>query len=182
MNSRPVGAKALAKTIRTKMNDVHGPLQEQAWEHRRTGITGDEMSQAMVPFISSIQKLAQIDDQEALEEAYELMFHLKQLSYDEEGSGEGERDSDEPADELLAELIAKRVAAGHVWKWTEDLEDLEHEAEERACYGVEPWFPKTKEALEALPKQPKEPKPAPVNSLALTHENLAALGYGGRQI
>lgn len=182
MNSRPGGVKALAKAIRAEMSSVHDPLEEEACDYRKTGVTSDDMSNAMVPFISDIRELAEVDDEESLDEAYELMFCLKSLSYDSEGSGYGVRRSDEPADQFLAELIAKRVAAGHVWKWTEDLEDLVHEAEDRARYGVEPWFLKTQEALKALPVQAKEPKPAPVNSKPLTQANLAALGYGGRPI
>jgi len=164
------------------MDRVHAPLEEKTWNHRKTGVTGDDLSQAMEPFIYSIQDLANVDDEHSLEEAYELMFHLKSLSCDDECSSYGDRDSDEPADEFLAELISKRVAAGHVWKWTEDWEDLEREAKNRASYGIEPWFPKTREALKALPKQEREPKPAPPNWQALSTANLARLEFGGRQI
>jgi len=181
MNSRPGGAKALAKSIRANMDRVHAPLEEQSWNYRKTGVADDDLSQAMEPFIYSIQDLAEVDNESSLEEAYELMFHLKRLSFGG-GGGEGERHSDEPADELLAELIAKRVAAAHVWKWTEDSEDLEREAKDRSGYMLGPWFPKTREALKALPEQAKEPKPAPRNWQGLSAANLAGLEFGGRQI
>lgn len=181
MNFRPSGAKALASSIRAQMHDAHAPLEELTWDHRKTGVTGDDLSKAMLPFISSIRELAQFDDEDSLEEAYELVFTLKSLSIDEEVSSDGMRPSDAPADDLLSDMIARRLSAGHVWKWTEDLEDLEREAKNNESYGVEPWFPKTRGLLEAMPKQEKEPK-VPINSKTLTATNLAALGYGGRDV
>ncbi|KAK3322755.1 hypothetical protein B0H66DRAFT_602185 [Apodospora peruviana] len=137
------------------MDKKYESLEEKTYDHRHTGVTADDLSQAMCHFIGPIRELLVIEDEctDALEEAYNLVFPLKYCSYDEEGTSEGDRDSDEPADELLVELIAKRVVAEHVWDWVDNLKDLDNEAKHCAKYGIEPWFPETRKAFEGSDKR-----------------------------
>ncbi|KAM7196331.1 hypothetical protein V8F33_006240 [Rhypophila sp. PSN 637] len=136
---------------------VSHELEEQmeAAGFKRGAVTSDDFSKAMFPYIAEIRNLIDGDNGDELTRlraGYELLFSLKDCSqgdldqyvcYDD-------RPSDTPADELLSDVIRRRKAAGDIWEWERDLESFKQEAESNEGYGIEPWFPKSIEALSAL--------------------------------
>ncbi|KAK4159618.1 hypothetical protein QBC43DRAFT_221738 [Cladorrhinum sp. PSN259] len=151
VNSR-LGSKALAKALRDNIDEVTEPLMEDVWNHKKSGVSGDDLSSAMAEFLPAIRDIAEIADPDALEAAYDVLWYAKNNSYDEEGigSGYGDRPSDQAFDEFLVELIAKRTEIGQVWDWQRDLSRLNGQAQNLEEYGIETWYPKSRKALEAL--------------------------------
>ncbi|KAK3994434.1 hypothetical protein QBC44DRAFT_379474 [Cladorrhinum sp. PSN332] len=143
-----LGSKALVRALRDNIDDVAERLMEETTY--QNGVTGDDLSSAMAEFLPAIRDIAECSDSDALEAAYNVLWYAKDNSYDEEGSGNGDRPSDDAFDEFLVELIAKRTEIGHVWDWEKDLRGLREEARDRGEFGVEPWYPKSLKALEDL--------------------------------
>jgi len=143
------------------MQKAYNPIRDRVENDpnfkRGYSVTSDEFSDAMYPFVFEIRKLLdkKSDDELAkLKMAYDLCFKLKDLSiYDPDMVSLidlEERFSDAPADELLRDIIQRRNDAGDSWDREKDLKELEREAKLYQDYGIEPWFPKSIEALAAL--------------------------------
>ncbi|KAK3367986.1 hypothetical protein B0H63DRAFT_536180 [Podospora didyma] len=118
-----------------------------------TGVTSDDLSSAMAEFRPHIEDLSRIEDDDALAMAYELVFKVKDLSTGEEPDGYGDRPSDELADAHIVQLIKQRRERGLIWAWERDLASLDDEAKDMDNYGIEPWFPQSRKALQELIKE-----------------------------
>jgi hypothetical protein len=141
----------MAASIRKRMLEVSRRLGSQMYNCKATGITSDDMSEAMTDFLPEIKDLMMLPNPDALKHSYDLVIELSQSSYGDLDSpkacGYGDRPSDEPADLLLRRLIRKRLAAGETWDWKEDLEELDKTSKHVGDYGIEPWYPRSREAL-----------------------------------
>lgn len=149
--ARPEATLSMAASIRKRMLDVSRRLGSQMYNCRKTGITSDDMSKAMADFLPEIEDLMMLPKPDALKRSYDLVIELSESSYGEldspKASGYGDRPSDGPADLLLRKLIRKRLAAGETWDWKEDLEQLDKTSKHVGDYGIEPWYPRSREAL-----------------------------------
>jgi hypothetical protein len=110
------------------------------------GISGDDYSEAVEPFIDDIDKLSDMPG--GLELAFDLVLYLGTKSQGElvDGCcecGSGDRPSDEPADELLC-LLAKRLKANvEGWNPVKELERLRQEAKSLEGFGIDSYFPRS---------------------------------------
>ncbi|KAB5533574.1 hypothetical protein GE09DRAFT_1227581 [Coniochaeta sp. 2T2.1] len=123
------------------MRSTYAKLYERTWNARKPGVSSDDLSQAMVPFVKEIEDLSETVGANAWE--------LADSSYGglDGGAGYGDRPSDKPADDLLADIIDERIEAGEKWDWEKDLKELVEEEEYLREYGIEPWYPETQGAL-----------------------------------
>lgn len=142
-------ATAIGKNMATATRDLEDDFQ--------CGVaTSDDLSKVVFPFIAMIRELVDGENGDELTKVragYSLLTDLKCFSageLDEDGGGQGDRPPDKPADDLFSEVIRRRKEAGDTWDWWNDLEDLKWEAKQHASYGIEPWFPKSTEALSAI--------------------------------
>lgn len=125
------------------MRSEYDRLRDLTWNAKKTGVTSDDLSQAMEPFIREIHDLAMLDSGKALWLGYYLMNTLRAYSYAEMGlhaSGYGERPSDEPADEITSRIVLDRVKVGETWDSARDLKYIKAEAKTMGDHGVEPWY------------------------------------------
>ncbi|KAI1336220.1 hypothetical protein F5Y15DRAFT_215772 [Xylariaceae sp. FL0016] len=151
LDAQPGASKALARTIETRMRDIHEDLQEKLYDWKKTGVHNDDFSREMVPFIWEIQRLSNMDGIEGLKLAYRSILKLKDYSCDcfdlGDGCSWGDRPSDEDADAALADIIERRLQAKDTWDFASDLKDLDEQAKDRASYGIELWFESSRAAL-----------------------------------
>ena len=150
------GLSMLAAAIRKNMENVSFRLDDkmESAGFKRGAVTSDDFSDAMLPFVAVIKDLLEKNGDELtkLRLGYDLLFKLKECSQNDLNVYVcyGDRSSDEPADELLSDVIRRRKDAGDTWDLGKDLKELEREAKYNKDHGVEPWFPKSIEALSAL--------------------------------
>lgn len=148
-----MSAERTAQDIIRRIKNTYLALFEDVYR-QQSGVTSDDLSQAMVRFLPEIERLANdvsYDNCYAL--AYRVMLVLKVSSYASlEGGarGYGCRPSDKPADDLLEYIINARVVTGDRWSMRDDLNELEREAITLMAYNIEPWFPKTRETLRCM--------------------------------
>lgn len=89
------------------MSKAYNSLAEACYDSRRTGVSSDDLSRAMVPFVGETKKLSSLPGCESLELAIKLVIDLSSKSSAALGdgdAGEGERPSDELADQLMCRL------------------------------------------------------------------------------
>ena len=144
------GARSLAKSIRIAINTAYEEIEPETYNAKKSGVTSDDVSQAMVPFIKDIERLRDLPDPEALRLAYDCIIELGHRSYaelDMGGCGYGDRDSDEPADELLVSILMKAKKKGDMLDFGEELRKLERTSEVLEEYGIDTWFVKSIELL-----------------------------------
>ncbi len=106
-----------------------------------TMITSDDLSIAMMPFFSKIDRLRAIPRSTTL--AYNLARTLANNSYGElegAGAGGGRRPSDMDVDDLLKELAIQRREENPDWNFVRDLDELEQEARHLANYGIDDFW------------------------------------------
>lgn len=150
MNQRAGAAAKLAESIRANMDLVHERMENDLLDYRHSGVTADDVSKAMVPYIDQIAKLSRLQDPGALRLAQEVLLELASNTTPvEDASGYGERPSDAKCDDLLYSILERRADAidmehDVVKKTKEEIEDT---AKSLAGYGIEPWFPKSLELL-----------------------------------
>ena len=133
----------MAKSILIAIFNAYEELEEQTCDVRETGVTSDDVSKAMVPFLTDIKKLSELSDPKALELAYLRILYLGKHSYaelDSKACGYGDRKSDEPADELLLSILTKRKERKDEWDYVPDLHDLEKRAKLLRAYGINTWL------------------------------------------
>lgn len=128
------------------MREIYDRLYDETLDARRTGITSDDLSKAMVPWIRHIEGISKADHPRSLERAYYLLKVAAECSYNAV-SGYGDRRSDKPADELMVRLFRARLLAGETWDWTKELKEFEDEAKNLKEYDIEEWFPETRKVL-----------------------------------
>lgn len=142
---------SLSKSILKNIEERYDALSPHISDNSQPDVTSDSLSKAMYEILPAIETLSHIRrSRDTLKLAYESMFALKASSYgdmDGHGCGRGVRPSDEPADTLLADIIERRLAEGHRWDWTTDLEELSREAKYMMDYSIEPWYPRTRRVL-----------------------------------
>lgn len=141
--ARQGGARSLAKSIRIAINNAYEEIEPETYNAKKSGVTSDDVSQAMVPFLKDIERLKDLPDPEALRLAYDCIIDLGNHSYaelDMGGSGYGDCDSDEPADELLVSILMQAKKKGDMLDFGEELRGLERTSKNLRDYGIDTWF------------------------------------------
>ena len=155
MLTGPGAAKALAKQIRTAAGEVSEELEAKTFTSRKTGVTSDDMSEAMMPFLDEIEGLRELPESTAV--AFDLVVDLGRYSYgdlDCDRGGYGDRPSDPEVDDLLVELAEERIKIEPLWNFSEVLDELEEQAQYLSGYGNEGFCAQTIELLSAWQKNP----------------------------
>lgn len=169
MDARENAAKTLATQISNRMSDAQGELYGDTCNARKTGVTSDDLSQAMMPFFSDIERLRDIPGSTTL--AYGLAKEMANNSYGEldgGGCGNGDRPSDLEVDDLLGELAIARRREDTDWNFLNDLEQLEEDAKHLQDYGIEDFCSQTIELMSAW----RDEKP----QLEIAHKVAGARG------
>lgn len=133
--------------------------------------------ETLLHFVHDIEALARLPGPEALKHAYRLATLLKRALFGLADESRDEPDwsdlemfmgpgcgwaADEGLDKLLANLILRRLAAGEIWDWQDDLEELETQATELENdeetseedvsawnkYPTTGWYPRTRRVLQ----------------------------------
>jgi hypothetical protein len=139
-------AKSLYGSIKASINKACTRFFDSHTYRTRKGVTGDDYSAAVEPFIDDIDKLSELPG--GLELAFDLVLYLGTKSQGELvdgccGCGNGDRPSDEPADELLC-LLAKRMKANvEGWNPVKELERLRQQSKSLEEYGIDTYFPRS---------------------------------------
>ena len=146
----PSAAKALADQIKDAAEKVSSRLSAQTLNAKKTGISSDDMSEAMMPFLQEAKELRNLPNSTAV--AFDLVVRLGRYSYgalDGKGSGYGERPSDEVVDELLVELATERKKIEPSWDFRKVLDTLQQQAEHLKRYGIGNFCARTIKLLSA---------------------------------
>lgn len=146
----PGAAKLLAGQIESAAFKVSDKLHTKTYNARKTGVTSDDMSQAMMPFLDEIEDLRKLPGSTAI--AFDLVITLGEYSYGEMSggaSGYDERPSDLEVDELLDELAMERKKIEPSWDFSRVLDTLEERAKELDSFGIERFCAETLELLSA---------------------------------
>ncbi|KAK4184405.1 hypothetical protein QBC35DRAFT_534999 [Podospora australis] len=110
-----------------------------------------DFSFAMARFLPQIREIMDIGDAECLSVVYMLTGEYRNLSWCPELSGDGDR-CDDAEDDLLVTIVDGWYKVG--WElestWQRELEALERQAKSTAEYGIEPWYPKTRQLMRDL--------------------------------
>ncbi len=149
----PGAAKVLADQIEAAAGRVSERLCNKTYNARKTGVTSDDVSQAMMPFLEEVEELRQLPESTAI--AFDLVMTLGEYSYGEldgGASGYGERPSDIEVDDLLVDLATERKQIDPSWNFAHGLETLRERAEELSRFGIEDFCTQTIELLSAWPK------------------------------
>ena len=129
MLTDPGAPKALADQIRTAAGEVSDELETEIFNARKTGVTSDDMSKAMMPFLDEIEGLRELPESTAV--AFDLVMDLGRYSYgdmDSGGPGYGDRPSDLEVDDLLVELAEERIKIEPFWNFSQVLDKLQEQA------------------------------------------------------
>lgn len=171
----PGAEKALADQIRASASKVSNRLYNKTYNARKTGVTSDDMSQAMMPFLNEAEELRKLPDSTAI--AFDLVMILGEYSYgdlDSGGSGYGDRPSDQDVDEVLVELATERKKIEPLWNFPHVLDTLQKRAKHLADYGIEDFCAQTIDLLSAWKRDlPAEAK----STLDSPHSNFPASTY-----
>ena len=130
-------AKALADQIRIAAYDVSGRLRSQTCNARKTEVSSDDMSEAMMPFLKEVGELREFPDSTAV--AFDLVMRLGRCSYGEidcDGCGCGDRPSDQDVDDLLVEFATERRKIEPSWEFFQVLGALQRQAKYLSDYGI----------------------------------------------
>ncbi len=147
---RPGAAKLLADQIEAAAGRVSEKLCNKTYNARKTGVTSDDVSQAMMPFLEEVEELRELPESTAI--AFDLVMTLGEYSYGELGggaSGYGERPSDVEVDDLLVDLATERKQIDPSWNFVHVLETLRERAEDLSGFGIEDFCTQTIELLSA---------------------------------
>jgi hypothetical protein len=138
-----VGLDAYADSLCNKMADIYGPMAEDTDNFRKTGVTSDDLSSEVVPFLRAVKTIRDAKDQpRSLAVAYKLITNLQSYSYSAPEASYGSRPSDALSDTMLLEVAKERRQKGEVWDYVGDLEDIERTSTMLKEYGIETYFPK----------------------------------------
>ena len=144
MLTGPSAAKTLADQIEAAASKVSKKLCEKTLNARKTGVTSDDVSEAMMPFLDEVEELRKLPDSTAI--AFDLVMTLGEYSYGDLGSGGcgyGDRPSDSEVDELLVELATERKKIDPLWKFTRVLGRLQNMAVNLSDFGIEDFCAQT---------------------------------------
>lgn len=149
----PDAATRIASEIEEAALKAFRPLEDKALRSRKTGVTSDDLSQAMVPFLREAEEL--LGDRQRLENAFivlKLVRVLARYSYGDlgsGGSGYGERPSDSLVDSLLMTLASHIKITDPRLNWEQLLGDLQREAQFLSEFGINGYCLRTIELLSA---------------------------------
>ncbi|KAL8828296.1 MAG: hypothetical protein Q9191_002670 [Dirinaria sp. TL-2023a] len=139
---RPDAVKRHAAQIETAATNKFFKLYAKNGNAKKTMVTSDDLSRAMVPFLRKAEHLLDIPNTAGL--VFDLVKMLGEHSYGEldTESDEG-RPSDSIVDELLERLAPEKRLAEPNWDFIKDLEELKRVAEKFADYEMENYCPQT---------------------------------------
>ena len=143
-------AKALADQIKAAASKVSDKLCTKTYNARKTGVTSDDMSEAMMPFLDEVKELRKLPDSTAI--AFDLVMILGEYSYgdmDSGGCGYGDRPSDHDVDELLVELATERKKIEPLWNFPHVLDKLRKQSKDLGDYGIKDFCAQTIDLLAA---------------------------------
>ena len=146
----PSAAKVLANQIEAAAGEVSEKLCMETYDARETGVTSDDVSEAMMPFLEEVEELRKLPESTAI--AFDLVMTLGEYSYGEldcGGSGYGERPSDIEVDDLLVDLATERKQIDPSWNFAHILETLRERAKDLSDFGIEDFCSQTIELLSA---------------------------------
>ena len=138
MLTGPSAAKTLADQIEAAASKVSEELCEATYNARKTGVTSDDVSKAMMPFLDEVEELRKLPDSTAI--VFDLVVTLGEYSYGDLGpigSLYSDRPSDSEIDELLFELATERKKIDPLWKFDCVLGRLENMARNLREFGIE---------------------------------------------
>lgn len=144
MLTGPGAAKLLAGQIKAAASRISDKLCTKTYNAKKTGVTSDDMSKAMMPFLDEIEDLRKLPNSTAI--AFDLVMTLGEYSYGElgcGGSGYDERPSDIEVDELLVELATERKKIESFWNFPRVLDTLQEQAKELDGFGIEGFCAET---------------------------------------
>ena len=130
--------EALVKQVQTRMSETHEEIADQTINAKKTGVTSDDVSEAMMPFFDDIERVRSFPNREG--PAFELLMDLASSSYGEldmKGCGYGERPSDCEVDQCLVEVAKERRARELEWHFEPSLDYLKEMADLLGQYGIE---------------------------------------------
>ena len=148
MNTQSGAATILAEQIRSAARQVSGRLSDKALDSRRTGITSDDISQAMMSFLREDQDLRKMPDSTVI--AFDLVMNLAGYSYGDSGSsgsGYDDRPSDEVVDDLLCELAVERRRGDPSWDFGEQLQLIRKRDQYLSPHGISDFCAGTEQLL-----------------------------------
>lgn len=150
MLAGPGAAKLFAGQIKSAACKISDQLHTKTYNARKTGVTSDDMSQAMMPFLHEIEELRKLPGSTAI--AFDLVMTLGAYSYGEldgGASGYDERPSDPEVDELLVDLALERKKIEPSWDTSRVLDTLQKQDKELDDFGIEGFCADTIELLSA---------------------------------
>lgn len=148
--------KRLVNQISAAADDVYGRLYNETSNARKPGITSDDLSSAMVPFLMEAKGLLDIPGSVGV--VFGLVKSLGDMSYGDldSGCGYGDRPSDPMVDELLSKLARSRRDEDQGWDFVNLLDDLKRRDDRLKKYGIEDYCVRTRKLLsdwmEGLPE------------------------------
>jgi len=125
MRRRPNAANSFAAQIETRSLQAYEEMEEKIWQARKSGVTSDDLSDAMMPFLAEVEELLEFPNSTVI--AFDLVVALGGYSYgglNSGGCGYGERPSDVEVDDLLVELAPERRKVEPSWNFVGVLESL----------------------------------------------------------
>lgn len=138
----------LAGQVRAAIQASYDELIDQTYNSRKTGVTSDDLSKAMMPYFEDIERVWALPG--GLSYAFDLVLKLGECSFgdlDSDGGGYGDRPSDEDADDLLYKMIQERRRIDSEYNPLETLQELKDTAKSLSDYGVETYFPRSIDLL-----------------------------------
>ncbi|KAI4226906.1 MAG: hypothetical protein LQ349_006810 [Xanthoria aureola] len=141
MTHHPNAASILAAQIRSAAAEISDELSDQALNARKTGITSDDMSAAMLKYLSEVEGVKRLP--QGIPIAFDLAMDLARYSYgslddsDSNASGYGDRPSDAVVDSLIADLALERREVEPGWDFGKALTSLREQRKHVAEYGIE---------------------------------------------
>ena len=158
MNQHPNAASILATQIRSAAAEVSDELSDQALNARKTGVTSDDMSSAMLEYLDEVEGVKRLPGGIPL--AFDLVMDLAGYSYgslddgDGKASGYGDRPSDAIVDGLIMDLAVERSEVEPAWDHRKALEELRKQNKHVAEYGIEGFCEKSIGLLDGWGKRP----------------------------
>lgn len=125
MNQQSNAAKILANQIEDAAGEVSEQLSSEAMNSRKTGVTCDDISAAMMEYLGEVEGVRKLPGGAPI--AFDLVMRLGRYSYGElgdgdfGGSGYGNRPSDPVMDKLLSKLARERRREEPSWDYEKAL-------------------------------------------------------------
>jgi hypothetical protein len=135
------------------MGAISSRMGEETDDFRKTGVTSDNISQEVVPFLKDAKTILGVKSQpRRLQVAYDTVLALQDMSHGELEASYGDRPSDLLADMLLVHIAMERRANGEVWDYVQTLEYVKRTSDAFQEYGLKTFFPKAIKLFEEWQK------------------------------